>query len=68
MTELEAVGLVRTTDHTLWSTMYSSRICPRISIQIGMGFTCDEVDFLIKLFVLLSLAILRAFGKGVRVG
>ena len=46
----------------------SSRIFTRVFIHIGMKFLSDREDFLVKIYILLSLVLFGPQGKGEKVG
>ena len=61
---LEDIILVRTLKYAGEPDKVSSRICPRLFTHIEMKFTSDRKDFLVEMYILLSLVPFRPFGIG----
>ena len=55
---LEEIILVSLVKYTGDSTTVSSRRCPRVFIQLGLKFTSDKEDFLVEIYIFLSLVLL----------
>ena len=45
----------------------SSRICKRVFIHIGLKFISDREDFLVEIYILLSLVLFGPYGRGEKV-
>ena len=58
------VGIVK---HTGWSAIVSSRICPRVFLHLGLKFPSDREDFLVEIYILLSLVLFGPYRRGEKV-
>ena len=65
---LEEKLLVRILKHTGESSIVSMRRCPWVCFKLGLKFTSDKENFLIKMCILLSLVLFGPFGRGSKVG
>ena len=60
---MEDIILVSIVNHTRESSIVSSKIYPRVFIQIGLKFTSDRGDFLVGMDILLSLVLFGPCGR-----
>ena len=60
--------LVIIVNYTGDSAIFPNRICPRLFIHIGLKFPYDREYFLVEMYILLSLVVLEACGRRVKVG
>ena len=65
---IEVIILVRTLNHSGESAVDSSSICPREFLQLKLKITSDMEDFLVEVFILLSLVLFGPYGRVSRVG
>ena len=65
---LKVIKLFSTVNHNGESTIESSRICPRLVLQIGLDFTSNKVRFLVEMRILLSLVLFRPCRRAETVG
>ena len=64
----EDIILVIILKYTGESAIVSSRRYPRLFLQIGLKFTSDTENFLVKMYTLSSLVLFRPHGRGAKVG
>ena len=58
---------MRIVNHTGDSSIVSIRICTRVFIHIGLKFISDREDFLVEIYILLSLVLFGKFVRGEKV-
>ena len=61
---LEDITIVRIVKKTGKSDIVSIRILPRLFLQIGLKFPSDRGDFLVEMYILLSLVIFGPYERG----
>ena len=66
--ETEKILLLIIVNHTGESYMVSSRIFPRLFLQVGLKFPSNREKFLVKIYILLSLVFYGPCRKGAKVG
>ena len=62
------VLLVISLKHTGESDIVPSRMCLIVFLHIGLKFASDREDFLVEMFILLSLVIFGPCGRGEKLG
>ena len=65
---LEDIILVIIVNNTRESATVSSRIRPRVFLQIGIKFPSDREDFYFGMYIFLSLVLLGPVGRGAKLG
>ena len=65
---LEEIILLITINHTGESDIVYSRRCSSLFIQIGLEFPSDRENFLVEIYIFLSLVIFRSRGIGSKLG
>ena len=61
---LEYITLVSIVNHNGESSIVRISIFPRVFLQLGLKFNSDREDFLVEMYIYLSLDILRPRGRG----
>ena len=55
-------------NHAGDSAIVASRICPRVFLHLGLKFCSSREDFLVEMYILLSLVISGTCGRGEKEG
>ena len=65
---MEEIILVIIVKHTEDSSIFSSRICTRVFLQLGMKFLYEREDFCVEMYIFISLVVFGTYGRSSKVG